>query len=525
MNSLKKIRVRFAPSPTGFLHIGSLRTALYNYLFAKKNKGDFLLRVEDTDRARFVEGGLENIIKTIDWCGLEYDEGPKLKIHNTKYIIQNTGKYGPYIQSERLEIYQKYAEELVKKGKAYYCTCSPERLETLRQEQMARHEPTRYSGFCRTQNSKLKTQNLLKENKPYVIRLKVPKTGETKFTDIVRGQVSFENKLIDDQVLLKSDGYPTYHLANVVDDHLMNISHVIRGEEWLPSTPKHILLYQAFGWTPPQFAHLPLLLNSDRSKLSKRQGDVAVEDYLKKGYTKEALLNFIALLGWNPKTEQEIFSLKDLIESFKLEDINKAGAIVNFEKLDWMNEHYLRQKSTKELTELCLPYLIEAELITMQNAKCKMQNYNSKCKIIETGEEVDFTWLEQIISLDQERLKKLSDIVDLTAFFFTDLPKYEPSILQWKKSGAEAAVEHLKALIEFLQNVKQEKNNWNKDNLEKIIKDFIEKENLGVGETLWPMRVALSGRQASPPPFELAAILGKEKTLKRLNHAITLLAK
>ena len=470
-----KVRVRFAPSPTGFLHIGSLRTALYNYLFAKKNGGDFLLRIEDTDRTRFVEGGIENIIRTLKWCGLEYNEEP-------------------LVQSQRLDIYKKYAEELVKKGKAYYCYCTSERLEQLRQEQMARKEPTMYDGHCRKiLNPKSKIQN-----QPFVIRLKVPKRGVTKFSDIVRGEVSFENKLIDDQVLLKSDGYPTYHLANIVDDHLMNITHVIRGEEWVSSTPKHILLYKAFGWKPPQFAHLPLLLNADHSKLSKRQGDVAVEDYIKKGYLKEALINFIALLGWNPKSDQEIYTLKELIQNFDLNNLNKSGAVVNFEKLDWMNGQYIRQLPIEKLTKLCIPYLEET---------------------------IDFTWLTKIVALEQERLKKLNDIVYATEFFFVDQPHYEPEILRWKKMSNADILRRFNMLIDTLQQTDDDEKTWNRQNLEIQIRKVITAQNLGTGETLWPMRVALSGRQASPGPFEIAELLGKTKTIKRLEYALELAKK
>lgn len=515
----KKARVRFAPSPTGFLHIGSLRTALYNYLFAQKNGGDFLLRIEDTDRTRTVENGVKNIIQTLKWCGLDYDEGTKIKTHNTEYAIYDVGEYKPYIQSKRLEIYQKYARELVKKDRAYYCFCSPERLEALRQEQMARKEPTMYDGYC-------KTQNILKQSGPRVIRLKVPGRGVTKFKDIIRGEIAFENKLIDDQVLLKSDGYPTYHLANVVDDHLMQITHVIRGEEWLSSTPKHILLYKAFGWRPPQFAHLPLLLNPDRSKLSKRQGDVAVEDYIKKGYLREALINFIALLGWNPKSDKEFYDLDELIKNFELKNINKSGAVVNFEKLDWMNGYYLRQKSIKNLTQACIPFLIEASLIKIQNNNLpaypsadETSGQDVKFKIIKTGEEVSFEWLTRIIALERERLKKLSEIVYATEFFFVDMPHYEPQILLWKKMTPDDILRHLKILIQFLDELP--KNDWSNPRiLETKIKNFIQEQKLGTGETLWPMRAALSGRINSPPPFDIAAILGKNRALARLEHGI-----
>jgi len=305
----KKVRVRFAPSPTGFLHIGSLRTALYNYLFACKHGGEFILRIEDTDQARSVPGGVENIISTLRWCEISYDEGPVLDT-----AVGEIGDYGPYVQSARLEIYKKYAQQLLEKGSAYVCTCSSERLEQVRQEQIARKEAPKYDQHCR--KAGVRDQALGVSS---VIRLKIPESGTTTYDDIIHGKMEFKNALIDDQVLMKSDGYPTYHLANVVDDHLMKITHVIRGEEWLSSTPKHILLYRAFGWEPPEFAHLPLLLNTHRQKLSKRQGHVSVEEYIQEGYLPEAVLNFVALLGWNPGDEREIFSLEQLIEEFSLE--------------------------------------------------------------------------------------------------------------------------------------------------------------------------------------------------------------
>lgn len=491
------VRVRFAPSPTGFLHIGGLRTALYNYLFARKHKGVFVLRIEDTDQSRNVEGGVENIMRTLEWCGLKWDEGPKppLNLPLGKGEKDGVGPYGPYIQSERLEIYQKHAQQLVKKGKAYFCVCTPERLEKLRQEQMARKEPTRYDGRCR----KMKNEELRIKNVRSVVRLKVPEKGSTKFADIVHDKMEFENKLIDDQVLLKSDGFPTYHLANVVDDHLMKITHVIRGEEWLPSTPKHILLYKAFGWKPPQFAHLPLLLNPDKSKLSKRQGDVAVEDYIKKGYLREALINFVALLGLNPRADKELYTLDELIAEFDLAKVNKSGAVVNFEKLDWMNGHYIRQKPLDELVELAISYLpIEPPL-------------RGGARLL----------VAEVVKLEQERLKKLSDLTESTEFFFKQ-PHYHAEILVWKKMPKKDVANSLTGLREFLT---QYDGAWDAATLEKEVKAWITLGGRGVGQTLWPMRVALSGQEASPPPFDIAAILGKEETLKRLEYALGLAKK
>jgi len=496
-----KIRVRFAPSPTGYLHIGGLRTALYNYFFARKNEGVFVLRIEDTDRTRHVPGATEALIEVLNKIGLNYDEGPYLcsqtnkEISNSQFSISKAdicekGEFGPYVQSKRLDLYKKYALDLVKRGKAYYCFCSTQTIEEMRQKQIVLKMPTMYGGRCK-ELTKDEILNNLNNGAPYVIRLKVPKNGKTAVNDLIRGEVSFENKLIDDQVLLKSDGFPTYHLANVVDDHLMEISHVLRADEWLPSTPKHVLLYKAFGWKVPQFAHLPLLLNADKSKLSKRQGDVAVEDYLSKGYLPEALLNFVALLGWNPSDKEEIYSLNELAEKFDLKKINKAGAVFNLEKLNWLNGEYLREKSDDELLELCRPYL--------------PKNFTED-------------YLKKVVGIEKNRLQKLSDITFLTEFFFKDKLDYDSQILIWKKSTQKDTKGVLEKLFEFLEKLPED--DFTAAILEEKIRDFIEKHNFGVGDTLWPMRAALSGREASPSPFEIAEVLGKNKTLLRIKEAI-----
>ncbi|MEW6654905.1 MAG: glutamate--tRNA ligase, partial [Bacteroidota bacterium] len=318
---MNEIRVRFAPSPTGYLHVGGLRTALYNFLFARKNNGKFILRIEDTDRNRYVEGAIENLIASLKWCGLEYDEGP-----------DKEGRFGPYMQSQRLDLYKKLADELIEKGHAYYCFCTPERLKQLREEQEKQKLPqAKYDKHCLSL-SKSDIEEKLASKIPHVVRLNVIPNQKIIFDDVIRKRVEFDSGNVDDQVLIKSDGYPTYHLANVVDDHLMQISHVIRGEEWLSSTPKHVLLYDSFGWERPTFAHLPLLLNPDKSKLSKRQGDVAVEDYRDKGYLQEALVNFVALLGWNAGDDKEFYFIDELIESFSLERVNNSGAVFDLEK-------------------------------------------------------------------------------------------------------------------------------------------------------------------------------------------------
>ena len=471
------LRVRFAPSPTGFLHIGGLRTALYNFLFARKKKGKFVLRIEDTDRQRLVEGATENLIKTLDAVGLKYDEGP-------------------YIQSQKLLTYQNLAQKLVDADKAYYCFCTSEELDKMRQEQIANKLPPRYDGRCRKLTEKQIIERV-RNNIPYVIRLKVPRAeeGSVKFKDLVRGEVEFNLKDIDDQILLKSDGWPTYHLANVTDDHLMKITHVIRGEEWLPSTPKHILIYQAFGWPVPQFAHLPLLLNPDKSKLSKRQGDVAVEEFLARGYLPEALFNFIALLGWNPGSEKEIFSLKELIKEFSLERVQKAGAVFNRERLDWMNGYYIRQMKSDELAKKCVPYLEQAGLI---------------------DKKVNFDWLKKVIALEQERMKKLSDIVEMAGFFFTKNLDYNPKLLFWKKMSKEEVIKNLKLAQDKLNKFSVQE--FKKEKIEKSLMELAKKT--GTGELFWPLRVALTGCKGSPPPTDIAELLGKDKVINRIGEGI-----
>ncbi|MBU4331587.1 glutamate--tRNA ligase [Patescibacteria group bacterium] len=486
MSTPSPIRVRFAPSPTGFLHVGSLRSALYNFLFTRHNKGKFLIRIEDTDKKRQIEGATEKLLKTLKDFDMESDEP----------VV---------VQSQRLDIYKKHAEQLVKNNKAYYCFCSTERLEKMRKEQQTRKEPPKYDGHCR-ELSREDVEKNIKESKPHIIRMRVPEQGMTEFEDIVRGKVKFENDLIDDQVLLKSDGYPTYHLASVVDDHEMKISHVIRGEEWLSSTPKHILLYKYFEWRPPEFAHLPLLLNPNKSKLSKRQGDVAVEDYLKKGYLKEALINFIAFLGWNPGTDKEAYSSNELIEDFELQKVQKAGAIFNLEKLDWLNGWYIRQLPVERLTELCLPFLIEAGFIK----KTKKQK-NKKTN-------------ENIVKLAQDRLKRLNEIGELVGFIFQEKLEYKSGLLIPKKSTKETTI---KALEFTLSTIEQSSNRTigNSQKLREELDSQREKQNLSRSDALWPLRVAVSGQQNSPDVFEIISALGKEKSVERIKHALNLLKK
>jgi len=528
----REVRARMAPSPTGFFHIGGLRTALYNYLLAKHYNGKFLLRIEDTDRARILPGALENILEVLHWAGLDWDEGPILKISNYNDQITNKsqitnsklgtrGNFGPYIQSERLDIYKKYAQMLIDSDKAYYCFCAVERLNKMREAQTAQKIITHYDRACRDLPPE-EVQKKIKNNEPHVIRFKTPLDGETFIEDLIHGTIKVKNSIIDDYIIYKTDGFPTYHLASVIDDHLMKITHIARGEEWIPTAPLHKLLYDAFGWQAPHFAHLPSILGADKKKLSKRAGDVAVNQYIEKGYLPEAILNFILLLGWNPGTEKEIFSREEMIREFSLGKIGKSGAIFDLKKLDWMNGQYIRKMDLEKLTEMCLPYLINSKLVgKISNSKTqipnKFQNPNSKqFIIINTGEIVNFDWLKKVIALEQERMKKLLDIAESTVYFFVDIPEYGAALLKWKKSTLEKAKENLAEIAKILEKLPEEK--FNKTDLEIALKPLAEK--LGVGDTLWPLRAALSGAKFSPSPFEIAEVLGKEKVLKRIKAGI-----
>ena len=492
----KKIRTRFAPSPTGFVHIGSLRTALFSHLWAKHNDGTTILRIEDTDQNRKVEGAIENLLQVMKTMGIEFDEG--FYMTNSDEISER-GDFGPYLQSKRLGLYKKFAQKLIEEKKAYYCFCSQERLDELKKEQTALKKPPMYDRHCyflTQEKVQSNLQNFSTESKSPVIRFLIPE-GTTIVHDLIYGDIQYENRVLDDQVILKSDGFPTYHLAVVVDDHHMEITHVIRGDEWISSTPKHILLYQALGWQPTEFAHTPLILNPDKSKLSKRQGDVSVEDFLKKGYLPEALLNFVAFLGWNPKSEKEIFSLQDLIKDFELKNVNKSGAVLDLNKLDWVNGLYIRGIPTTELTTKLKPFWKEAGIE------------------IEKFEE---NYLQLITELEKERLKKLSEIGERTKYFF-EKPEYSASILTWKKSTPLDAKEKLSKLAEMLETVED----FSKENLELVIKEFVTQNGGDNGSVLWPMRVSLTGQEKSPGPFEVASTLavglGKMEVISRLKLA------
>ncbi len=488
-----RVRVRFAPSPTGFLHIGGLRTALYNELLAKNLGGDFILRIEDTDRARAVEGGIENICRTLEECGIVPNEG--VWIDNKNRVIQR-GDFGPYIQSERQQKHLAYAKDLIRLNKAYYCFCSAERLEKLRQDQQIAKQPTMYDGLCRAITND-EAEKRIEKGEKYVVRLKLPKTGSVTVLDEIHGEIRFDWSGIDDQVLIKSDGMPTYHLAATCDDHDMEISHVLRGDEWLPSTPKHVFIYEAFGWTIPKFAHLPLLLNSDHSKLSKRQGDVSVTDYLTKGYLPEAIVNFVALLGWNPGTDREVFSHDELVEHFNLAKVNKSGAVFNVEKLDWLNAQYLRTIPQEQYLSLTHPFVQELT--------------------------DDAAFIDRALLLVRDRVVKIPDVVQLTDYLFRSAFDFSTVSLTWKTQKPEEASERLVAVSDVLETMKDDEIE-NIETVELRVKSLIADKGWGNGDTLWPVRVALSGQDKSPGPFELISTYGKERAIKRLKSAIQHLA-
>jgi len=480
----KSVRVRYAPSPTGYPHVGNIRTALFNWLFARHAGGSFIVRIEDTDVTRKVKGALEAILDGLRWLGLDWDEGPEAG-----------GKYGPYFQSQRLDIYHEAAGRLVSQGDAYYCYCSPERLAEMRAEQARRKQPPGYDRRCRDLSLKERAAKEAEGITP-VVRFKAPLEGRTGFDDLVRGGVVFENATIDDFILLKSDGYPTYHLANVVDDHLMEISHVLRAEEWLSSTPRHLLLYRALGFEPPRFAHLPMILGSDRSKLSKRHGAVSITDYRERGYLPEAMLNFLALLGWSLDDKTEILSPEELIANFSLERISKTAAIFNAEKLGWMNGVYIRRLGLSDFTRRSLPFLD---------------------RDLPPGVErpLPAGYVEQMMPLIQERARTLLEVPELAQFFFVDELAYEPTLLIAKKMDRDSAAAALETSLERLLELAV----FDEGSLEAVLRPLAEELGLKAGQLFGTLRVAVTGRTAAPPLFQTMAVLGKERCLKRIGTA------
>ncbi|MBN2186770.1 MAG: glutamate--tRNA ligase [Dehalococcoidia bacterium] len=472
-----KVRVRFAPSPTGYPHLGNIRTALFNWLFARHHGGKFILRIEDTDVARKVEGAVEMIQDSLSWLGLGWDEGP-------------------YFQSQRLPIYHEVANRLLKENHAYLCYCSPERLETMRQEQMKRHQPPKYDGHCRNLTQQEKARLEASGVNP-VVRFKTPAAGETTFHDLIRGAVTFRNDILNDFVLLKSDGYPTYHLANVIDDHSMDISHVLRADEWLSSTPQHMLLYQALNWQPPQFAHLPMILGPDRAKLSKRHGATNIADYHLQGYLPTAMMNFLALLGWSLDDRTELLSQEELIKHFSLERVGKTAAIFNKDKLEWMNGVYLRKLSPEEFAKLATPFL-SRDLPSLVKRP------------------LDENYIRQIMPLIQERAKTLAEVPQLADFLFLDDLQYDTGLLLSGGLDSAQAINSIEATVQKLELVQD----WDASSLESILRPLATELNLSTRKFFGLLRVATTGRTAAPPLFQTMAVLGKDKCLNRLRGAL-----
>jgi len=481
----EKVRVRYAPSPTGYPHVGNIRTALFNWLFARHHGGSFIVRIEDTDVDRSIDGAVNIILEALRWLGMDWDEGPGVG-----------GEYGPYLQSERLSLYQSAAKRLVEQGDAYYCYCTPEQLEKMRAEQVRLKQPPGYDRRCRGLSA---TSSLLKfmSGSKRVIRFMTPLEKQTSFTDLIRGEVTFENANIDDFVLLKSDGYPTYHLASVVDDHIMAISHVLRAEEWLSSTPRHLMLYKALGYRPPQFAHLPMLMGTDRSKLSKRHGAVSITDYQAQGYLAEAMMNFLALLGWSLDDRTEIMTRKELIDNFSLKRVSQTAAIFNQEKLDWMNGVYIRNLSLEEFTRRAIPFL-ERDLPP------------------EVGRPLSIDYIGRITPLIQERAKTLAEVSELTNFFFVDELVYEPELLIVKKMTQELAIKALETSRKRLGRLSE----FSEESLESILRPLAEELELKTGQLFGTLRVAITGRAVAPPLFQTMAALGRERCLERIKAAL-----
>jgi glutamyl-tRNA synthetase len=472
------VRVRFAPSPTGALHIGGARTALFNWLFARNQKGKFILRIEDTDRERSTLEANKAIFHGLEWLGLDWDEGPNIG-----------GNYGPYYQTERVEIHRKHVLHLLEEGRAYSCFCTPAELDKKKQEAAARKEAPRYDGHCR-KLSEAEIKKRIESGIPKVIRFLLPPVGETVVDDLVRGKVVFKNELLDDFVILKSDGFPTYNFACVVDDHLMEITHVIRGDDHLSNTPRQILLYHAFDWPQPKFAHIPMILGKDKARLSKRHGATSVIDYSAMGYLPEAMLNYIAKLGWGHK-DQEIFSRQELIELFSLEGVNKSAAVFDLDKLNWLNGQYIRSILPERLFDLCEPLLIKA--------------YGAH----------DLAYMKKVVAVFHDRLVLIPDIVPLSPYFFRDEFEYDPKAVEkyFKPENSKKILETLKERLEKIEP-------FSKENIEPVFKELSKELNVKLGEVIHPCRLALSGRSETPPMYDVVEILGKEKVIQRLAKAI-----
>jgi len=496
----KKVRTRVAPSPTGDPHVGTAYIALFNIAFAHVNGGDFILRIEDTDRNRYTEGSEQMIFDSLKWLDLGYSEGPDIG-----------GDYGPYRQSERFDLYGKYAKELVEKGGAYYCFCDHERLENLRERQKAMGLPPGYDGHCRSL-TKEEIEEKLKAGVPYVIRLKMPYEGETVIHDRLRGDVVFENSKIDDQVLLKADGYPTYHLANIVDDHLMGITHVIRAEEWIPSTPKHIQLYKAFGWDEPKWYHMPLLRNADKTKISKRKNPVSLNYYKEEGYLKEGLLNFLALMGWSFGENKEIFTIDEMIQNFSFDKISLGGPVFDLVKLGWVNNHHMRLKDLDELTKLAIPYFVQAGYYENENLS-----------------DEEFSKLKRIVEITREGSQTLKELPVNASIYFEDkfeLPVIEEGMNKKERKSIEKLTSSLetetgkKSIQMFIEKINKLNEEISEDEAKQILHELQDEIGEGPAAVLMPLRAVITGKARGADLYTVIAVIGKERTLARINNIL-----
>jgi glutamyl-tRNA synthetase len=487
------VRVRYAPSPTGEPHLGNIRSALFNWLYARSTGGTFIVRIEDTDQSRLVEGALEATLDALRWLGLDWDEGPGVE-----------GPFGPYVQSVRQAsgLYREHAERLITSGNAYYCYCLPPRLDAMRKAQQAAGKSPGYDRQC-SDLTQAERDGCLQENPSPVVRFKMPLTGEIMIEDAVRGEVVFEAALLDDFVLLKSDGFPTYHLANVVDDHLMEISHVMRAEEWLPSAPRHKKLYEAFGFEMPTLVHLPIILGPDRSKLSKRHGATSVLHYRDEGYLSDAMVNFLAKLGWSLDDSTEVISREELLKSFSLDRILANPAIFNVEKLDWFNGVYIRELPLDALCEELVPFLEDA--VRGLPASIKRP--------------IDRDYLLRIMPLERERLKKLSEAPEMLSFFFEEQPAVDDAMLVQKGMDVDGTRRALEKALTTAERVEP----WAEEHLEGPLRAAAEELGVKTGQLFGTIRVAITGRTAAPPLFETMAVLGRERCVARLRHALTAL--
>jgi glutamyl-tRNA synthetase len=476
------VRVRFAPSPTGYLHVGGARSALFNYLFAKRKNGTFILRIEDTDQSRFVEGALQEIYESLKWLGLQWDEGPEVG-----------GALGPYVQSQRLHIYKEFAQKLLESGHAYRCFCTPERITKLREEQEKAKQPSGYDRKCRGLSDDEISMHL-NAGTPHVVRLKIPAGRKVVFIDKIRGAIEYSSDVLDDLVLIKSDGYPTYHMANVVDDHLMKITHVLRGDEWIASTPRHVLLYEAFGWDPPEFAHLPIILSPDGGKLSKRKGAASVMDFKRAGFLPEALFNFLALLGWSPGDEREKMAVNELIDAFSLENVSPKSSVFDEQKLEWMNGVYLSEKNSQDLLSNCKEFWAERNI--------KIENYSND-------------YLCNVISLMKVRSKRITEIVDSSRYFFEDPVSYD------EKAAAKQFSSDTVLLLENIIDSLYGLSSFTAVEIENLFKTLAESKGISTGKLIHPTRLSISGVSIGPGLFEMMELLGKESVIRRITNAKT----